>query len=505
MACIGVVFIAVRYPQMVRQPGGQDEDYYAAPGWAILQGGTPRIPYVPSRDRSSVFYRADEALFTLPPAYFYLQAGVYWLIGPGYGQGRLTSAFVGLVAIGFVYLLGRRLFDSEGIGMAAAGVYSISRLFFFPATFARPDMLCATFGLGAILLMLAWRDAGRTRTLLAAGFVAGLGMLTHPFAIVFCVQIGVWTLIAAPPGRRLRSAALVTISALAGFAFWAPLILNWPDLFVVQFGAVFSRSGSGLVSRFLWPVDSMLTQARLFYEWSGPYQTGLFTIGLLTETALELLDYRKGKPPAERPTALLLAWSSVLLLVIFQGDHPAKGYWCYPGAFLAICVARSAAWPAEGLRRWGQLPTPAANGLCAAALLLIFLPGSGIRVFAEHLRHWSDPRYDRQRFVQTLLGAVPPNRPVLVDAAYVLDFAIAGRSPRLALNVPDYFQARGLDYEYLVVGPTGLEQELPKQLNARDPQSFGIPGNPFACYAEVYQSVRSPVREAPSQPDVAPQ
>jgi len=63
-----IVFLIMRVPLMYRQPGGQDEEWFAVPGYTVAQEGVPRLPFVPSRDRQCVFYRADDAVFALPPA-----------------------------------------------------------------------------------------------------------------------------------------------------------------------------------------------------------------------------------------------------------------------------------------------------------------------------------------------------------------------------------------------------------------------------------------------------
>lgn len=125
LVALGLVFLLVRVPLMYRTFGGQDEDYYAVPGSTILDDGIPRIPYVPSRDSRGVFYKADEALLASPPLYFYFQAVVFLVFGPGYGPARLTSAFAGLAALWCVYLLGKRFYDSERVALGATGLYSL--------------------------------------------------------------------------------------------------------------------------------------------------------------------------------------------------------------------------------------------------------------------------------------------------------------------------------------------------------------------------------------------
>ena len=77
---------------MYRQPGGQDEDYYAVPGLMCLRTGIPSLPHVPALNQESVFFRADKAIFAEPPLYFYLQAVFYAVLPDVYGTARLATA-----------------------------------------------------------------------------------------------------------------------------------------------------------------------------------------------------------------------------------------------------------------------------------------------------------------------------------------------------------------------------------------------------------------------------
>ncbi|WP_337233026.1 hypothetical protein, partial [Vibrio cholerae] len=54
-----------------------------------------------------------------------------------------------------------------------------------------------------------------------------------------------------------------------------------------------------------------------------------------------------GSPPADaletdaRHGLARLWWltlSGIYLLVVCQGQHPTKGYWCYPGALMFLCA-----------------------------------------------------------------------------------------------------------------------------------------------------------------------
>ena len=487
LAALGLIlalFCLLRAPILYRHFGGQDEDWYAIPGLTVAQTGIPRVPYAPCRDRESCFYKVDLALLALPPAYFYWQAPFFWLLPAGYGTARLASAVAGMIAVGLVYLLGRRLTGRESIGVLAAGLYSLSRVLYFPAIIARPDMLCGAFGLAALLLAIRWQVSGRRRTLAAAGLLLGLGMLTHPFAFVYCLQIGGWTLVGrrgAGMKQRLANFALLTGCALAAFSLWTPLIAAYPEIFRVQFfNNVLDRSGPGLLSRLIFPWESLRYHAEMLLEHAQALQLALLAAGLLAATALA---WRRKQPGARLLAGL--AWSSCYLLVSVQGPHPTKGYWCYPGALLFLCVAyavvESGGPLVERLRRpvWGWL-------VLGALLVAALLPGAGLRAWLAHVRHWSDPNYNQPRFTRALLGDLPNDARLVVDPAFVFDAYLSRRHVVLGTNLDFFFNAAGQPYDYLIVGPIGRQYDLAATMRGRHVRDYGDPDDLFACYAQVY-------------------
>ena len=487
LAALGLIlaaFCLLRVPVLYRHFGGQDEYWYAIPGLTVAQSGIPRVPYAPCRNRESCFYKVDEALLALPPAYFYWQAPFFWLLPAGYGTARLASAAAGMIAVGLVYLLGRQLTGRESVGLVGAGWYSLSRVLYFPAIVARPDMLCGAFGLAALLLAVRWQASGLRRTLAAAGIMLGLGMLTHPFAFVYCLQIGGWTLVGARGARvkqRLANFALLTGCALAAFSLWTPLILAYPEIFRVQFfNNVLNRSGPGLLSRMLLPWESLRYHGEMLLEHAQTLQLALMAAGLLAATGLA---WRRKQPGARLLVGL--TWSSCYLLVTVQGPHPTKGYWCYPGALLFLCVAYAAielGGPlVERLRRpaWGWL---AGGALLVAALL----PGAGLRPWLAHARHWSDPNYIEPRFTRAMLRDLPPDARLIVDPAFVFDAYLSHRHVVLGTNLDFFFNAEGQPYDYLIVGPLGRQYDLAATMHGRRLRDYGDPDDLFACYAQIY-------------------
>ncbi len=491
LAAIVILFLIWRVPLVLREAGGQDEEWFAIPGWTILETGIPRVPYAPQRQTGSAFYQADEALFALPPLYFYVSAQLYAVLPPTYSTTRLVSIAAGVGTLILMYLLAVRVFKDPLAGLIAAGLFSLSRLLYFPAVISRPDMLCCLWGLLAILMMYRWHaSARRYRDLGLVGLLLGLGMLTHPFALVYCIQLGCWAmLVNGTWQQRLLRGTVITGCALAVFALWLPLILAYPEPFRYQFFTnVLDRSGPGLISRLLFPWPYFATQFQLLREHAGTIQLSLMAAGLVIGTGLawRSRDHRQR-------ILLLLTWSSIYLLIACQGHHPTKGYWSYPGVLLFLCLG----W---GLSRlaiplWNRSVVwrlPVLVG--AACLVLAMLPGSGIRTWGAHIANWSNVNYNAPRFISRIIQELPADARYTVDRAYVFNFAAAGRQTLLGDNREFAFDARPFPYDYLIVSHDMRDRGLSQEFNGRLVGTWGDPDDPFSCFVEVYVPEDSPVQ-----------
>ena len=327
------VFLAWQIPLMYRLRAGQDEDFYGVPGIAILRSGFPQIPYIPSRDVRTIYYRADELLYTLPPLGFYIEAAVHLVLGEGLGPARLASALMGMVAVALVHGLTLAWFDDRRGATFAAGFYLYSRAFWFPAITARPDMAAVAFGLGSVACAVRHRRAPGWRMTAAGGVAAGLSLLCHPLGVVPATQAGLTLLAGAGPLRRriLRGAGFAAVT-LATTALWLPLIALHPDWFRIQFGGnVLGRAGPGLLAT-LRNVPSVLAfQCWNFGDHAGPIQVGLYALG----TAWALVRARRPGPGREY---LLHLAAAVVLLLLFMGRHHIRNYYAYPAAMASVGV-----------------------------------------------------------------------------------------------------------------------------------------------------------------------
>ncbi len=527
LSLICLAFLAIRIPIMYLQPGGQDEDCYAVPGFTILNSGIPKLPHVPARNSKSVYYHADEALYSEPPLYFYYQAPFYLIFPAVYGTARLASAFAGVVLLGLVYRLCREIGVSSIASLWTVAIFSISRWFYFPATTARPDILCATFGIAVILILLKWQQTKNVKSLILAGLGIGLGGLTHPFAIVYAIQAAAWVAICSRGWQRLSNPLI--LGAVAGLvcSLWIPLIAMHPEVFRVQFTNQFlSDYGSPLWERAIFPLESMEYHARHLWAHIGTPQAIVVLVGLAM-TSLHAIRSAKTHLLA----VCLCAWSSIYILSVAVGTHhPTLGYWVYfaaltfPSVGVAIeqlfnlldrvtsqRIAPNLATPDHSheltsVTKNEETPHPSARpemggsnswpfyfavvSVCA----FVFLPGSGLRTLAVHLTHLDDPNYNSPRFARDLIQSMPAQSVYAVDTQFAFDFVASGRTTLLAQIMPQYFQLQDAHYDYLILSRYGDQSELESHLNVKFIEAYGLKEDKWACYAELY-SKKSPVTQ----------
>ena len=501
LATLALLFLAWHVPPMGRSPAGQDEDWYGVTGITIVRDGIPRTPYITSDDPHSVCYRADVALYTLPPLSFYLQAVVHLAFGEGLGQARLASMLEGLGAAAIVFALGRLWLDDPLAGLMGATTYVLSRPFLFPATMARPDMAAVLFGLAAVWLSSRGGPDPRRRDVAASGLAAGLSLLAHPVGVVPAAQVGLW-LLARPgprPTRRLGEALIFAATALAAFALWLPLIAPHPDLFRAQFlGNVIHRASPGLSRTLLHPLLAVGYQLRRLAEYAGPSQASFGLLGIAW-----CLILAPATPGGRRLRYHLAA--SFAILFLFQGRHPTLGYFAYPAALASLAIGGAASAGSARLERLLLGPESRGRGWGTVAALVVvlaaFLPGAGLRALLADLRHRGDPAYDAHALARAVMAEIPGGAVTAVDASYVLDFYLAGRPAIDAFIQPDpgldLYDVRDRAYEYVVLGPVGHRLYRSRMNDLVLLKTFGDPRDPFAPRADLYRRGPPGPRERP--------
>ncbi|WP_404310729.1 ArnT family glycosyltransferase [Neorhodopirellula lusitana] len=525
-----LVYVVLRLPILVHAPGGQDEQWFAIPGWTVWTEGVPRIPYVPTRDRSTFFENADRCLMTLPPALFYVQAPFHAVFSPGYATSRIPLFLGALASIALTFWLARRLGASFASALLVSMLMAFCRPLMFTGLMVRPDLLCAFCGwLSLCSLGSFLRSANRTEGLLwryvfASGAACGLAALFHPFALVFAIQAGVGLLfvrgmpiggglllesgLSRAVGRwrdKVFAFAAFGISCAAVVGLWIPLIRRFPYEFRSQFFAnVLDRAGPGLPARMIWPFPALRHHATLLWEFAGPWQCGIFAFAIVLVT-WALLKRRSGDealggvPDGPRLPSnlaygyLALMWSSVFLTAVVAGLHPTKGYWVYPCFWifggLAIAIDELI-WQANirPVMRKTAFVLVAVVGTCC------MLPGAGLRSAWLYTANWGDPRYHGAKFIEGVLDELPSEGLFLADLSYVYDVYLSGRQVLLCQEREQYWGDQPLEYEALLLAWEGEDAGWASQYDGRLIKRFGSRDLPQTCFVDLYQSDASKFR-----------
>ncbi len=476
---IVVAFVVVRLPTLLFSPGGQDEEWYGVPGLTIAQEGIPRVPYSRATDKDSVFLGAEEMLFAQPPLSFYAQAPFFRYLPGTYGTARLASLVAACLSILLVYSIGIALFQNTHLALTGAFLFSISRLCFFPALVARPDMICGMLGLFAMFCMAKWYRTEREGWLMLAGTGVGLAGLTHPFAIVFGVQFVFWSALARGTFfDRARRLARFLLPMSFAFSLWLLLIRERPDLFDSQFiGNILRPTGPGLLSRFIMPFESFANQIPQLLDRAHPIQFGMLTLGLVLSG---IIAWRA------RQTGPLICWgvtvSSVYLLVVFLGIHPIQGFWCYSAALAWLCFVYTVMVWMRSMRT-----SRFVSAFLWGLILLVMLPGAGMRTVVAYVQHWGDPVYSNPRFIRSILDDLPAEATLTVGPEFALDAYACGRDVILACRHPMYFDSAQYPTDYYIFGRRDFAEGMPEAYRCKLVKSYGNRDDIFAGYAEVYR------------------
>jgi hypothetical protein len=251
--------------------------------------------------------------------------------------------------------------------------------------------------------------------------------MTHPFALVYAVQIGLWVMLESRGWKRVLQPALMAVVALLVAGLWLPLILEFPEIFRTQFHNQFLAPHDPFAARLLSPWGPVPYHAGMMWHQIRPWQ---FLLAVVPLAGCTVSACRGGSRNAR--TAVALAWSSICLMGLCVGiQHPVPGYWTYPASLMFITtgwlIQQAGSWLGRAVRAGRCLAW--AGG---AVIALAMLPQSRVGTWMVHLRHWNDVNYNAPRFARELMSEIPPEAVCSTHAEFLLDFLAADRPVILA-------------------------------------------------------------------------
>ncbi|HLF29289.1 MAG TPA: glycosyltransferase family 39 protein [Anaerolineae bacterium] len=182
-----------------------------------------------------------------PPLYYLVLHAWRSLVGGSEADLRALSALFGVITVGAVFLLGRRLFEAR-VGLLAAFLVAVNPFQVYYSQEARMYMMLAALGGMATYLLVRLLDfwslrprihIPHRRYYLLYIITLAAGLYTHyAFPFIFVVHFAIvlaWSFYR--PGRALAHIASwlpLALSAVVLFLPWLPIalrqILSWPSL-----------------------------------------------------------------------------------------------------------------------------------------------------------------------------------------------------------------------------------------------------------------------------------
>lgn len=320
------------------------ESYWFDEIWALKQARSPLIGLLASLAEEDVH----------PPLYPVLLWGWVRLVGEAEWATRLLSAIAGVGAVGFLFLLGRDLYDRK-TGLLAAAILAVhaTAVDFSQETRAYSLMLMLAVASG--LTLVRWADRP-SRSSLTAWIAAAIALSwVHVYGLFVLAGQGLWLLWKRPQRRRsfVLAAGLVAVA----FAPWVPFLVR-------QIGRV--QEGFWID-----PLD-WTDPVRWWWHWSGYSIPAAIVLALLVA---------RGSMERSRDRSLLLLWVlvpvGVPVLVSLLAEpivHPK-----YPIAILAP-IALLAARGVLGL------PRPELRRGIGAVLMVLLVLGLTTKIYLRTSR-----------------------------------------------------------------------------------------------------------------------
>lgn len=212
---------------------------------AVLRLNVPFYPLTYD-EYSTLFRIQSESGFweaVAGDAHPFLHHGLVWLLG--YHVCKALFLCLGVTCVYLTYVLGKRLFHS-GVGLIAAATCTVVQPMVMHSQIVRPYVLggCLVLALGVALLGVV---AGKRRSMIWASIWLALAMLSHYFAGLTAVGLGLafWAMY---PGRF---PALLRTAGLAFVWFSPHVVLTLAQFAHGDLASVFSRPTLAFIPKHL--------------------------------------------------------------------------------------------------------------------------------------------------------------------------------------------------------------------------------------------------------------
>lgn len=306
----------------------RDDVYMSDPAWSFAKNGifTSNMGF----EEVNTYYGR---------IYLSSLATVFKFFGFGPYQARIVSFFSGLFAGLFIYLIGKKLFDSQ-TGLIGAALFLLSKQFLISSHWARQEAMLTLFIVVAIYLYLLAKERGSLFLYFLCGLIACLSLDVHCNGIILPIIILVQFLFDYRINILRQKNFYVYLSGvILGIIYWIMLhILPHPSLFWQQY--------ERLKGEFMPPMFSPNNLYNLLYMEAKRYINYILYIWRgetyfnITEMALVLISMIFINPRKEknRVTLLIIIFTLMILFTLLVA-HKSTFYLVYLYPFFMLSIA----------------------------------------------------------------------------------------------------------------------------------------------------------------------
>ncbi|MEN6536788.1 MAG: glycosyltransferase family 39 protein [Bryobacteraceae bacterium] len=167
--------------------------------------------------------RIDQRTYWVMPLHSFLLAGWLLIFPPTVFSVRLFTVLLVPLLGWLTFRLARSLTGDRLIALVSATLLPLEYVFLYTGSWARPDVLCAVFGLAALCSYMDYRERDLGRAVRWAAFFLALSGLTHPNALLHVaglIVLAVWLDRKRLARKQLLGAATVGLLTVSPYLFY---------------------------------------------------------------------------------------------------------------------------------------------------------------------------------------------------------------------------------------------------------------------------------------------
>ena len=203
-----------------------DEGWVASPSLNLARhgfAGTTIFEPKSSSANGTPLLRVDERTYWVFPGQFVVQAFWYLFVPPTIFLTRLLHILFIPAALLAFYILLRRITGDSAVAVLATALMGVDFIFYSGAGFARPDMMCASFGLLGIATYLVLRGRSLGWAVFVSQLMIAISIINHPNGVLHL--IGVLLVALYYDWRKLLRARHLAVAAAAYVIVMTPWVI----------------------------------------------------------------------------------------------------------------------------------------------------------------------------------------------------------------------------------------------------------------------------------------